>query len=80
MTEDMVKHPAHYMNGKKELIDIMHELLTPEEFTGAMKFNIIKYTDRVGLKDDPEQELDKAINYTDYLKMHFVGKWEEGAH
>lgn len=27
---DMVKHPAHYMNGQKELIDIMHELLTPE--------------------------------------------------
>ena len=57
---DMVKHPAHYMNGQKELIDIMHELLTPEEFTGAMKFNI--------------------INYTDYLKMHLAGEWEEGAH
>ena len=77
---DMTKHPDYYTSGSKEVIDIAHEALTDDEFTGAMKFNIIKYTDRVGLKDDPEQELDKAINYTDYLKMHLAGKWEEGAH
>ena len=77
---DMVKHPAHYMNGQKELIDIMHELLTPEEFTGAMKFNIIKYTLRVGKKDEPQQEMDKVANYADYLGKHLAGKWKEGAH
>ena len=77
---DMVKHPDHYMNGQKELIDIMHELLTPEEFTGAMKFNIIKYTLRVGKKDAPQQEMGKVVNYADYLAMHLAGEWEEGAH
>ena len=39
---DMVNHPAHYTAGSKEVIDIMHEALTFEEFTGAMKFNIVK--------------------------------------
>lgn len=77
---DMVNHPAHYEAGSKELIDIMHELLTPEEFTGAMKFNIFKYTGRVGKKDAPRQEMGKAVNYADYLAMHLAGEWEEGAH
>lgn len=39
----MINHPAHYTSGSKELIDIMHEALTFEEFTGAMKFNIFNF-------------------------------------
>ena len=48
---DMIKHPDYYTSGSKEVIDIAHEALTDDEFTGAMKFNIIKYTWRVGKKD-----------------------------
>ena len=55
--DDLVHHPSHYTSGSKEVIDIAHEALTEEEFTGAMKFNIIKYTLRVGKKDDPVQEM-----------------------
>ena len=77
---DMINHPAHYTAGSKEVIDIMHEALTFEEFTGAMKFNIAKYAFRVGKKDEPQQEMGKVVNYADYLAMHLAGKWEEGAH
>ena len=78
--EDLVNHPSHYTSGSKEVIDIAHEALTEEEFTGAMKFNIIKYTLRVGKKDDPVQEMGKVANYADYLGMHLSGNWVEGAH
>lgn len=77
---DLVHHPAHYTSGSKEVIDIAHEALTEEEFTGAMKFNIIKYTLRVGKKDDPVQEMGKVANYADYLGKHLSGNWVEGAH
>lgn len=77
---DMIHHPAHYTAGSKEVIDIAHEALTEDEFTGAMKLNIIKYTLRVGKKDDPQQEMGKVANYADYLDRHLAGKWEEGAH
>lgn len=77
---DLVHHPSHYTSGSKEVIDIAHEALTEEEFTGAMKFNIIKYTLRVGKKDDPVQEMGKVANYADYLGMHLSGNWIEGAH
>ena len=77
---DMTKHPDYYTSGSKEVIDIMHEALTFEEFTGAMKFNIAKYTFRVGKKDEPQQEMGKVVNYSDYLAMHLAGEWEEGAH
>ena len=30
---DMINHPAHYTAGSKEVIDIIHEALTFEEFT-----------------------------------------------
>lgn len=78
--EDLVNHPSHYTSGSKEVIDIAHDALTEEEFTGAMKFNIIKYTLRVGKKDDPVQEMGKVANYADYLGMHLSGNWVEGAH
>lgn len=45
-----------------------------------MKFNIVKYTLRVGKKDAPQQEMGKVVNYADYLAMHLAGEWEESAH
>ena len=58
---DMVKHPDYYTSGSKEVIDIAHEALTDDEFTGAMKFNIIKYTLRVGKKDEPQQDRKSVV-------------------
>ncbi len=56
MKKEMVNHPDHYNNHPSgvECIDIVEH----------MSFNIgncIKYLWRIDLKDDPFQDLDKAI-------------------
>lgn len=40
---DMVNSPPHYARGKIECIDAIQEALTPAEFKGYIKGNIIKY-------------------------------------
>ncbi len=44
-------------------IDECSEILTPEEFRGAMKFTIGKYKRRMGKKDPIEQESKKITDY-----------------
>ena len=68
--KEMVNSPSHYIlftredGSTYEVIDyIKHVLsknpdLTP--FQGAMLFNVIKYTGRVGSKDEVLQEFKKA--------------------
>ena len=39
---DNVNHPIHYNTGKIESIDYIEDMLTPEEYRGFIKGNIIK--------------------------------------
>lgn len=41
---DNVNHPAHYNAGAVECIDAIEAALTPEEYRGFLKGNILKYT------------------------------------
>ena len=41
--EDMVEHPPHYTAGGIECIDATKAALTPEEFAGYCKGNLMKY-------------------------------------
>jgi hypothetical protein len=59
----MVNHPPHYTVGGIETIDYIKAKLTPEEFIGYLKGNVIKYTSRAGKKDDIVQDLEKAQWY-----------------
>jgi len=61
--KDMVNSPSHYTQGGIETIDYIKAKLTPEEFKGYLKGNIIKYTSRAGLKDEVAQEFSKAKWY-----------------
>ena len=61
--KDMVNSPSHYTQGGIETIDYIEAKLTPEEFKGYLKGNIIKYTSRAGLKDEVKQEFSKAQWY-----------------
>ena len=61
--KDMVNSPSHYTQGGIETIDYIEAKLTPEEFKGYLKGNIIKYTSRAGLKDEVKQEFAKAQWY-----------------
>lgn len=59
---DPVNHPAHYTDGGIECIDAIRAALTPEEFRGFCKGNVLKYVWRERLKGGDES-LSKAVWY-----------------
>lgn len=61
--EDAVNHPSHYKAGGIEAIDYIQAKLSPEEFAGYCRGNMLKYISRVGLKDDAAQDMRKALWY-----------------
>jgi Protein of unknwon function (DUF3310). len=61
-TSDTVSHPLHYTSGSIECIDAIRAALTPEEFRGFCKGNVIKYTWRERIKGGDES-LKKAEWY-----------------
>ena len=62
---DPVHRPQHYMQGHIETIDKIKLLLTPEEYLGYLKGNVIKY-DRAPFKGAVEQDYDKQKVYYDW--------------
>lgn len=62
----MVNHPSHYNQNEVETIDVIQQALTPEEFVGFLKGNVMKYLDRHEFKNG-EQDLEKAQWYTLHL-------------
>lgn len=54
--------PDHYKNGDHDLLWHLKDIFTPEEFRGAMKFNIIKYTVRENNKNGIE-DIEKGKEY-----------------
>jgi len=63
---DPVNHPDHYTQGSIETIDYMESCLTPEEFCGGCKMNVLKYVSREKHKNGLE-DLRKAKWYLDHL-------------
>jgi hypothetical protein len=63
---DVVNHPAHYNSGKIEVIAIIEDQLTLEEFRGYIKGNVLKYITRERHKNGLE-DLKKARWYLDRL-------------
>ena len=52
----------------KEVIDLLQASLTPEEFKGYCKGNMLKYRFRAGYKGDRDEDLKKSNWYQDKLK------------
>ena len=65
-TVDMVNHPKHYTAGKIEVISIMEDQLTDEEYRGYIKGQVIKYITRERHKNGLE-DLKKAAWYLNRL-------------
>jgi hypothetical protein len=61
-----VNHPKHYNAGNIECIDYIEDKLTPEEFRGFIKGNVLKYITREQHKNGDE-DLKKAKWYLDRL-------------
>lgn len=66
--EPSVYYDEHYA-GAIQPIELMQLIMTPEEFKGFLKGNIIKYTMRCGKKDDPEKEFVKIRRYKQWLDL-----------
>ena len=60
---DMVNSPPHYKVGGIETIDYIQAKLTPEEFRGYLKGNVLKYTSRAEYKEDADKDVDKMVWY-----------------
>ena len=69
-THDAVNHPSHYTTGGIECIDYIQEKLTPEEFRGFIKGNVIKYLTREQHKNGDE-DICKAQWYLNRLADTF---------
>lgn len=67
MTQDPINHPEHYQSDTGiECIDAIQSALTPEEFRGYCKGNVLKYTWRERKKGGNES-LEKAAWYLDRI-------------
>lgn len=64
---DNVNHPAHYASGKIECIDAIESALGREQFIGFLRGQIIKYTWRLGKKQNSSEDNQKAIWYANKL-------------
>ena len=66
--EDAVNHPKHYrLPSGREIVDVMREILTEEEFRGWCKGNALKYIFREGKKDDAVQDIEKARKFLEFM-------------
>ena len=63
---------SHYKDMPMQPWEVMQSILTPEEFRGFLRGNIIKYSMRQGRKGDASHDADKARHYAAKLR-EFIG-------
>lgn len=73
LPHDSVNHPSHYTQGSVETIEYMESCLSPEEFCGGCKMNVLKYVSREKHKNGLE-DLKKAKWYLDRLITYLENK------
>ena len=55
--EDLVNNPSHYNSSGIECIDAIKASMSPEEYRGYLKGNVMKYTWRYTYKKHPLEDL-----------------------
>ena len=69
---DMVNHPSHYKALGMEVKDIIKMILESDEYSDLTPWeayclgNELKYRLRAGFKDDPDQDIKKAMKYFEF--------------
>jgi len=71
--DDMQVSGTHYKDMAVQPWSVMQAVLTPEEFRGFLKGNIIKYAMRQGRKDGSD-DAGKAMHYKHKLEEVINGK------
>lgn len=72
--KEMVSHPSHYNQFKRETIEEMRLLFGDEAVKGFCKCNAYKYQRRAKFKENEEEDLNKAEWYLDYLEKMEKGE------
>lgn len=72
MTESI--DPDHYKTDNVECIDAIRAALGQEGFIAYCRGQILRYTWRLGKKDDALVEIGKASVYADWIKDALDGK------
>jgi hypothetical protein len=75
--DDMQVGGNHYKDMTVQPWAVMQEVLTPEEFIGFLKGNVIKYSMRQGKKEGSDDDAQKALHYLKKLKEVQRGDWGE---
>ena len=65
---------GHYSQTVIQPIEVMQELMPPEQFIGFCRGNVIKYSLRAGRKDDVTKEVDKIVQYATWWRQALDGK------
>lgn len=63
-------NPTHYKSGNIEVIDIIEDQLTEEEYLGFIKGLVMKYVMRSNMKNGLE-DLEKAKWYLERLSKYY---------
>ena len=64
----------HYTRLKPQTIERMQAVMSPEEFIGFCRGNVIKYAERAGHKDKTQREVAKLIDYAHWWLEALEGK------
>lgn len=67
--KSQVNLPNHY-KGQKDVIAFLEEHFSYDGFVDSLIFNIVKYTTRLGRKDQEEKEVQKIKTYFVRLERH----------
>jgi hypothetical protein len=72
ITADAGEHyPPHYqLNNGQQSLDFIEATLTPEQFEGFLRGNVLKYTIRYDRKGQAASDLRKAQDYATRLEAH----------
>jgi hypothetical protein len=65
--DDVVNRPRHYNTGSIECIEAIKASMSPLEFKGYLKGNILKYLWRYNYKGKPTEDVAKANWYLNKL-------------
>lgn len=72
--KEFTERAAHYKRLSPETIQRAQDVLTPEQFQGAMLYTMMRYIERFGHKDDPLKEALKISDYAGYLVKSLEGR------
>lgn len=74
VTGGNAKEAMHYQVGRIQPIELMQDVMTPEQLKGFLRGNIMKYALRLGHKDDEVKEAEKIKAYASMLVDLLNGK------